>query len=663
MNDTDPLCPPDAFPAVDLDTWRARVERELNGKPFDKALVRQVPGGPPVPPLFVDQPTPPRGAPGAAPYVRGATPPDVHPPGWIASTRHHHPEPRVLNQWVLEDLHHGVSGVYLALDRAGRQGLAPEAAPDAIGDDGAAIYNLADLDAALTGVVPAAIDLSFEVGPNAHAGASLLAAWLDEQGLDPGLDNVHLYADPLGAWARDGRLHRDLPGALQELAQTTQRFRARTTHGRTALASGLVYHSAGADVGQELGLTLATAVAYLRALEAGGVDLPEAAAAITLQVAVGRDVFVEVAKLRALRLLWSKVLGASGLTALPRPRVHAVTSPRTLTVADPWVNMLRGTTQVFAAIVGGADVITPLPFDRAVGRPDALGRRVARNTATVLREESHLGFVLDPGGGSHYLESLTDDLARAGWTVFQEVERQGGLAEALQAGWVAEQLAAAWAERRRALALRKEPVTGVSEFPDPDEAPVERAPEVSRDERVASLERVATHRQARGAFNGDGPTAKAGATLDELTIRSGDPATQEPLGAVREAEAFEALRARGAAVGDAAEVVLYTLGPESEWSGRATFARNLFGVAGLRCREGDAGEVVCICGIDGRYPEDVPRVAELLKEAGTRQVWVAGRGGEHEAGWRAAGVDGFVHLGCDVEEVLDGVLRVLEGTS
>lgn len=195
---------------------------------------------------------------------------------------------------------------------------------------------------------------------------------------------------------------------------------------------------------------------------------------LEFRYAATADQFLTIAKLRAARRLWARVAEASGAPAAGAQRQHAVSSPVMMTRRDPWVNMLRTTLATLGAGVGGADSVTVLPFDHALGLPDAFARRIARNTSTILMEESHLARVIDPAGGSWYVERLTDELASAAWAFFQETERAGGLPAALRSGTVAERLAATWAARSAKLARRKEPITGVSEFPQPGERPVER---------------------------------------------------------------------------------------------------------------------------------------------------------------------------------------------
>jgi methylmalonyl-CoA mutase len=272
----------------------------------------------------------------------------------------------------------------------------------------------------------------------------------------------------------------------------------------------------------------------------------------------------------------------------------------------------------FAAGVGGADVVTVQPFDAALGLPDAFARRIARNTQTLLVEEGSLARVLDPAGGSWYVESLTEDLAQAAWAWFTEIERAGGLAAALDSGLVAGRIAAAWAERADRLAHRTDALTGVSEFPNPAEV-----------------------------------------------LPSRRPAAAPPSGGlprVRAAAAFEDLRDAVEAVEPRPRVYLATLGPVARHTARATFAANLFQAGGLLTPTGDGANafaaagttVACICGTDRDYAADAAGLAAELRAAGATQVWLAG-----SPSTGVDGVDGYVYAGCDALAVLRSALDEL----
>lgn len=374
-----------------------------------------------------------------------------------------------------------------------------------------------------------------------------------------------------------------------------------------SVVSTVAFHDQGADAADELALGLSSLVAVLRRRAAAGEELAQVAASLSARVAVGRDTFGEVCKLRALRVCWHKVLAAAGLPEGRLASIHAVCSSRTLSQRDPWVNMLRVTTQVFAAALGGAALITPQPFDAAYAAQSPLGHRVARNTALVLREESQLGQVRDAAGGSYYVEARTEALARAAWARFQEIEQQGGVEELARSGRLAARLEAAWKARAAALAKRKEPVLGVSEFPN-------------LREDLAPL-------GAPGALEGH-----------------------------RDSEAFEALRAR--VEGAPPTVSLVLLGPPAEHRGRVGFAEALFAVAGLAAKPlaGQAIDIACICGSDERYAAEAAESARALKAAGAKRVVLAGRPGALEGELREAGVDAFIFVGCDVLETFEGLL-------
>jgi methylmalonyl-CoA mutase len=550
--------------APSLGTWRAQVEKELGGASFEKALVHTTAEGLAIQPLYVDGP-----APAAVPRASGT----------FGVIMRHDAALGPVDGDIDDDLGGGADGLWLA------------GAPALL--------------AARSGIRTSTVVLQ-------DGDAAALAA------LDGRVERLLLGADPIGARAAGRTTAPTGPIDLAGIAPLARR--AADGAGTTAaLVSTLPYHRAGADAADELAIALSTGAAYLGALVDAGIDVAAAAGQIAVQIAVGRDTFLELAKLRALRIVWAKLTIAAGAPALPLT-VHAVSSPRTLTERDPWVNMLRVTTQVFAAVLGGADLVTPASFDEALGPPSPLGRRTARNTALVLREESHLGRVVDPAAGSYYLESVTDAQAREAWTRFQALEREGGVASALASGALAARLDAAWKKRVAAIGKRREPITGVSEFANLDEAHLPRTP---------------------------------------LGVSS-SPAAAPALPQHRDAEPFEALRTRVDALGvRAPDVLLLTLGPPAEHRGRAGYATAFFATAGLRTRESTVpaqAAIAVLCGSDERYATEAADAARALREAGAGSVVLAGRPGALEAALREAGVGAFIFVGCDVAATLNDLI-------
>jgi methylmalonyl-CoA mutase len=555
----------DPFPVVSHDEWRARVEAELGGEDFERTLVTHTLEGLAIQPLYSgESPTSSRtklvdgsGFPGLWPFTRGARAVPRGQRSWRISQLEDDPDPDGLRESIGADLWGGADAVWLRFDRAARLGLDgdSEKAAEHTGWNGATLYSAADLEAALAGADLAGVALTFDAGANALPAAALAVAALAASGQAPEDLELALGADPLGALARDGEIPGPLPSLTEEMAVLAAYCHQRLPRSSAVGVSTLPYHDAGADTVQELAYALATGVHYLRSLEATGLELGRACDQVVFRFAVGRHLFVEIAKLRAARLLWARVARACGLEQPSPARIHATTSQRTLTCRDPWNNVVRVTTQVFAAIAGGADSITSSGFDRALGRPGADSRRLARNTQLILAEEAHLGRVLDPAGGSFYIEWLTEELARSAWSLFKEIERRGGMAESLASGIIAEQVEESWRRRRERVREGVDPITGVTDFTPADERelPVQsdwRRPEVV----AAAVRRTGEYRRTRGPLDIELPAdgvervetciaaASRGATLGELSAaleRSGEPARMPRFPLRRDSEPFE----------------------------------------------------------------------------------------------------------------------------
>ncbi|MDX3236874.1 methylmalonyl-CoA mutase family protein [Streptomyces sp. ME03-5709C] len=611
------------FPDATREQWWRLVEgvlrkagKDVPGQAAEDALSTSLEDGLSTRPLYTAPDAPDAfgdrvGLPGFAPFTRGRAPAGGVPGGWDLRQRHARPDAARTNEAVLADLENGVTSVWLVLGDAG--------------------LPVPALGAALDGVYLDLAPVVLDAGADFEAAGRGLLALYEERGVPRGAARGNLGADPLGHVARTGAADA-LIAHTAAAAELARRAHEEYPGLRALTVDALPYHEAGGSAAEELGASLATGVAYLRALTEAGLPVDAACAQVEFRYAATADQFLTIAKLRAARRLWARVAQVCGATASAAGQCqHAVTSPVMMTRRDPWVNMLRTTVATLGAGVGGADSVTVLPFDHALGLPDAFARRIARNTSTILLEESHLARVVDPAGGSWYVERLTDELAGAAWSWFQELERAGGQAAALASGLVADRLAATWAKRARALAERREPITGVSEFPLLSEPPVERDP---------------------------APAAPSGG-----------------LPKVRRDEAYEDLRTRSdvhlAATGSRPKVFLAALGSASAHSGRAGFAANLFRAGGVEpvhdpvtvdattvaeafARSG--ARIACLCSNDALYEEQAADVAAALKAAGADQVFLAGRPGEHEQAYTTAGVDGFVFAGGDAVAVLARVL-------
>jgi methylmalonyl-CoA mutase len=279
--------------------------------------------------------------------------------------------------------------------------------------------------------------------------------------------------DPIGALASRGDLDAPWADVAERLAATVRSLGEQHFRGPFAVADGRVWHDGGATEAQELAFTAATGIAYLRALE--GLDDAALAGAVSITLAADQDLFVTLAKFRTMRLIWAQILSEAGLPAVPL-KLHAESSWRMTTRRDPYTNILRATAAVFGAGLGGADSIAVLPYSAAQGLPDGFARHIARNTQTLLLEESNLWHAADPGSGSGYLEHVTRELGAKAWELLQSVEKAGGIVETLRAGFVQTSIAGAKVRR----AERKEAIIGTTDFA----AHVEASPAIEEDSPV-----------------------------------------------------------------------------------------------------------------------------------------------------------------------------------
>jgi methylmalonyl-CoA mutase len=518
------------------------------------------------------------GLPGQAPFTRGSTAAREL-DGWDVRAWFADPDVERTAKDVVTDLENGVNSLWLSVG-------------------GGAI----PADALATILEPVFLDLAavvLDAPAEPVEAARALAAVLDDKAVTaaPG---TSFGVDPLGATIR-GHGITDL-GIVGEVAALAQPHDVRAV-----TVDATAVHDAGASDVQELAYSLAAGVTYLRTLVAAGIAVDDAAALIDFRYAATDEQFPTIAKLRAARRLWNRVAELSGVTTAAAGQVqHAVTSRPMMAKYDPYVNMLRTTVAAFSAGVGGAAAVTVLPFDEPLGLPEAFSRRIARNTSSLLISESHVAAVADPAGGAHAVEKLTDDLARAAWSLFGEIEAKGGLVESLD--FLRAAIAETVSVRALDIARRKRPITGVSEFPNLHEELPERRP------------------------------------------------YGHPLDVHRYAGEYEALRDDRAA----SPVFLASMGTVAAYTARGTFAANLFAAGGIDTvvagpTEGvdevlaayeEAGKpaIVCLVGNDKAYEAWGADLVTALREAGATYVIVAGKADIGADTNAAAGLDALAFL-------------------
>lgn len=698
----------DDFPPVAYETWKKLAEADLKGVPFEKKLIGRTHEGIDLQPLYTEETAPtagdPAGLPGFVPFLRGTRALGQALRGWDIRQQHTHPDPAEVNRLIRDDLAHGVNSIQLRFDAASSFGLDADdpRAASLYGRDGVMLYTAGDVDRALAGVPLDTPVAYLDTGGAFLPAAVLVVAAAARRGVAPGRLRGAFNADPLGALMRDGRLTVPVETALAQLADLATWVVRNAPGMRSVEVCTSPYHHAGATAVQDLAFMMATGLEYLRALARAGLDVGTAARQFVFSDSLGCNFFRSIAKVRAARWLWARVVAScGGDTVAQRMYLRVRTSRRVLTVRDPWVNMMRNTACVFAGAIGGADAVTTMPFDAAIDGGSELGRHNARNAQLVLRDEANLHRVVDAAGGSWYLETLTRQLAERAWALLQEIEKQGGMVRAALDGWVRLAINAAEATREKNIATRLEPITGISEHPDIAETKdPHRSGERTALSVVVQAHLAAWRREhlAQGAVRrlaevatrtAPAPgeltaaavrAAEAGATVGELATAlaagAGEPAHVAPLAVHPYDQAFEELRdacdawlvRRGARP----LVFLAGVGAVRDQIARVTYARNFFEAGGFATagREGPAdvdaavdafkrsgAKIAAICSTDQLYETVVEQLAPRLKAAGARTVVLAGHPGAREAGYRAAGVDRFIFIKCEVLDTLRALLR------
>ena len=624
MTASEPLSLASDFPDATRDDWRRLVDAALKGAPFARLESRTF-GGLTIEPLY-ERAAGAHAVPGRAP---GAA--------WTLMQRVDHPDAAAANKQALDDLENGATGLVLVFAgsvSANGFGLEPSAAKLKQVLDGV------DLDAGI------AVDLN--LSPTSRHIVRDFAALLKDRGVAPGAVDLRFSINPIGGFAATGHSARNWADLAPYFAHMVGELAGDGFRGPFAVADGRIIHNAGGSGAQELAFALASAVAYLRALEphgtTNGMALDKARDAIYFRLAADADQFLTMAKFRAARKLWARVEAACGLAAKP-VTIAAETAWRMMTRRDPYVNILRTTIAVVAAGFGGADTVTVLPHTAPLGLPDALARRIARNTQLLLLEESNLARVDDPGAGSGTLEAMTQQLAAAAWSQFQEIELAGGVWTALETGLIQRNVAAVCAERQKAVARGKDILTGTNAFPDLRET-------------VPTVLDVA-------------PTAPLNGAVAAVTTAA--------LPRLRLAEPFESLRDASDEIlgktGARPEIFLANLGTAAEFTARASFAKNFFESGGIAAIFGDGDTaalaaafkasgagLACLCSSDKVYDKDAAAAAQTLKAAGARYIYLAGRPGEREAAMRGAGVQSFIYDGCETLSTLTAAYDILAHT-
>ncbi|WP_315003386.1 methylmalonyl-CoA mutase family protein [uncultured Selenomonas sp.] len=695
-----PDVPLDEFTPPTDEEWKAACEALLKGAPFEKKMFTKTYEGITFDPMYTRKHTEdilPKGVmPGMGDYLRGVDAAGYIGKPWGIAQACDETLPAENNELLRHEHDKGATIYHIVLDTASRAGVDARQA-EAVGDTGTSVTTVDDMHVLLSGLDLAKFPLYVYAGANAVPLLALVAAARRASGEDMAEVRGIVGADPIGALAADGKLLASLDAHYDSLAAAARWATVNAPHLRTVFVRSDVYSNGGANDVQEVAAVLATATAYLRALCERGLTIDEAASQIAFAFSMGANFFLQIAKLRAVRPLWAQIVGAfGGCAEAQKMRIHARPALFFKTIYDPYVNMLRNTTEIFSGVVGGIDSFESAPFDEPIRKGDEFSRRIARNVQIMLQEEFGLLQPIDPAGGSWAVETLTRQMKEKIWAEFQRIEKEGGIIAALRAGSLQEGVAAVLAARLKNADLRRDRIVGNNMYPNMTETLLEtRAEDTAalkaqrsadidaylsdidvrhRDEALASLRQVHSVDHAVEA-------ALAGATIAELMTAVTEGSGTETVTAIaphRWSERFEALRQRTeeykAEKNDNVKIFLANMGPIPQHKARADFTTGFLQVGAFEVLGNDGfktveeaadaarasgADAVVICSTDATYPEIVPALAPKLHEVlPNARVFLAGAAPKDLLEtYKEAGIDEYISVRANCYEILESLQK------
>lgn len=697
------------FPVPSFDEWKKQVEAELKGESFDKKLVTKTYEGINLQPIYTKNDIKDiafiNSYPGFDNFVRGTKASGYHSGLWEIAQEYSYALPEELNETLRYDLQRGLNSININLDLPTQLGVdADQSQPGEVGKGGVSISGIRKMQVLFDNIDLTEYPLHINAGFSALPFTLLFAAFTRE--LRISLMNLKgsITSDPYDFLLRHGFLPYSFKQIFDEIKFATQLMIRSNSPIRTIGISGMNYSNAGANAVQELAFVFSTAVEYLEEMLNRGLAIEEVVKRMKFTFGISSFYFMEIAKLRAAKILWNQILKLYNVPEENRKiYIHGKTTQYNQTLIDPYVNMLRTTTEAFSAIVGGIDALTTNPFDEVFNIPNNFSRRIARNTQIILKEESHLDQVIDPAAGSFFVEYLTAQLAESSWQLIQQIDEMGGMLNAIESGFVQEEVNKIAEARKKDFAKRKSILVGTNMYANPKEEIVEpKQPDYNEiykkrveyiqkyrisgddkkhksildklqiiaDTKSYDLVETAIEAYIDGAAIGEVASSIRSAGKDEIKIK--------PLNIHRASEIFEELRFASEnykkKTGHKPRVFLATMGSLKQYKARADFSRGFFEVGGFeviypsngfantdeaatKALESEA-EIITICSTDDTYPELVPAIVKGIKSKSPKKIVVlAGYPKDQIEQHKTSGVDEFIYLGADAYSIILNLLK------
>lgn len=694
-----PDVPLDEFSVPTYDEWKEACNLLLKGAPFDKKMYTKTYEGITFEPMYTrlmtEEILPKHSYPGMGDFLRGSRVNGYIKQPWGVAQACDETLPKENNTLLKYEAEKGSTVYNVRLDRATRLNQDAEAAA-AVGEEGCSVTTLEDVNELFNGLDFDRYPLYMYCGASALPMLSLTAAYLKSCGRPAKELHGFIGANPIGELVAEGGLYASLEQLYDEMAQCARWAGKNAPDLRTVMIGSDVFSRGGANDVQEVAYTLAIGVQYIRELMKRGFTIKEAAGQIFFGFSMGANFFMQIAKLRAVRPLWAQIVAAfGGDEEDQRMLIHGRPALFFKTVYDPYVNMLRDTTEIFSGVVGGIDSYESTPFDEPIRKGDAFSRRIARNMQIMLQGEFGMLQPIDPAGGSWAVESLTKQMKEKIWEEFQKIEEKGGIVSALQEGYPQSEIAAILAKRFKSLEVRKDRIVGSNMYPNMTEKLLDKRAEDTvelKKQRLADIQAYLddldeVHRKAAiealKTASGEATVekaiqaAQAGATLAQLraALRAKEAAAEkvEAIAPHRWSEMYEELRGRTEAfkekTGDNVKVFLANMGPIPQHKARAEFSTSFLQVGAFEVMENNGfkttdeaaaaaaesgADVVVICSTDKTYPEIVPELAPKLHKAlPNATVYLAGAAPKDlEQGYLDAGVDDFISVKANCYQIL-----------
>ncbi len=684
------------FPEVDLseftpptyEEWKEACIALLKGAPFEKKMYTKTYEGITFEPMYFRKDTEEKGYlpknsfPGMDNFLRGAAVNGYINKPWGIAQACDETDPAENNEVLKHEVEKGSTIYNIKVDSATLKAIDAKDA-DKVGDVGVSINTVDDVSTLLKDLKTAEFPLYVYSGESVMPMLALIAASIKKNGGKFETVKGVIGADPIGELAANGKLNQSLEKLFDEAASAAKWTVKNAPEIKTLFVKSDVYSNGGANDVQEIAYTLAAAVEYIRELMKRGLTIDEAASQIMFGFSMGENFFMQVAKLRAVRPIWAEIIKAfGGNEKSQKAHVHGRPALFFKTVYDPYVNMLRNTTEIFSGVVGGLDSFESSPFDEPIRKGDEFSRRIARNVQIILQEEFGLLQPIDPAGGSWAVETLTQQIKEKIWAEFQAIEAKGGIVAALKEGYPQEQIAAILASRLKTAESRRDRIVGTNMYPNMTEERLDSRAENFDDNKKS---RVAAVEKFLASINVDAAkaaiqavkvaemdsviaAAAAGATIAEIrqALGKGESETVTAITAHRRSEKFEALREatekfKAEHNGDNVKIFLANMGPIPQHKARADFttsflqvgAFDVLGNNGFKtvedcaaaARESGADAVV-ICSTDATYPEIVPALAPKLHEVlPNATVYLAGTAPEELVEtYKNAGIDDYINI-------------------